>query len=177
MESAPILAKQRSCKTIFVSADRDTNGFEESCAKVRGIDVMPYDREKTTAMRDLFGIKPIPALIVVKNSNFGEESPIVVGNARHMIEKDPALDGLDWDAGGSVSTLGKPVVRLTLKERIFKGGKYGKWWRLGHRNINPEYPGKMYMVSAMTVLLGYPALHTDRKGTCIVSYHFRTNTQ
>lgn len=144
--STDTLAKQRRCKVIFVSADRDEAGFQASCEKVRGIDVMPYNREKTEVMRDLFSIKTIPALIIVKNTNFSNESPVIIANARHLIEKDPSLDSLNWAddlvvTGGSGST----HTSLSLKQRIFKGGKYGKWYQLGHQNVNPEHPAKMYM--------------------------------
>ena len=147
VESAPILLEKRNCKVIFASADRDEESFETSCRKVRGIDVMPYDREKTTKMRDIFDIKTIPALVVLRYSNFDDTIPMVIGNARHLIENDATLDGLNWGNGGSsVSSYNKQKVgSMSMKDRIFKGGKYGKWWNLGHRGVNPENPGKMYM--------------------------------
>ena len=172
VSSANALAKQRQCKVIFVSADRDQAGFDSSCEKVRGIDVMPYDREKTKVMRDLFKIKTIPALIIVKNSNFSEQSPVVIANARHLIQTDPTLGSLNWGDEGTMSG-GSQGPRLTLKERIFKGGKYGKWYQLGHHNVNPENPSKMYMDEhAVRIRAGFLNLIS---WTTLVGYYFRWN--
>mmetsp|Transcript_17377 Transcript_17377/g.47438 ORF Transcript_17377/g.47438 Transcript_17377/m.47438 type:complete len:103 (+) Transcript_17377:1-309(+) len=42
----------KRCKTIFVSNDRTEEAFQASCAKNKNLSlIMPYDLEKTTAMR------------------------------------------------------------------------------------------------------------------------------
>ncbi len=57
----PLLPLRHKTKVIFVSNDRDEENYEASCMKVIGIDVMDYDLSKTAQMRDLFGLKTIPA--------------------------------------------------------------------------------------------------------------------
>ena len=54
-------------QVIFVSNDRDADNYELSCQKVAGMDAMAYDLSKTAQMRDLFGLKTIPALMIIQN--------------------------------------------------------------------------------------------------------------
>ena len=63
--NAPAFAAKKT-KVIFVSNDRDAQNYEESCKKVIGIDVMDYDLSKTAQMRDLFGLKTIPAVMILR---------------------------------------------------------------------------------------------------------------
>ena len=79
-------------KVIFVSNDRDEANYEASCMKVKGIDVMDYDLSKTAQMRDLFGLKTIPALMILQNKDFHKDEPFVVSNAREILELDPKLE-------------------------------------------------------------------------------------
>lgn len=62
VSSTPKLEKDKRCKVVFVSNDRTDGAFRASCRKVAGIDVVPYDLDKTRTMRDLFDLKTIPAL-------------------------------------------------------------------------------------------------------------------
>jgi len=62
ISSAETLEKEKRCKVVFVSNDRTEEAFRASCRKVSGIDVVPYDLDKTRTMRDLFDLKTIPAL-------------------------------------------------------------------------------------------------------------------
>jgi thiol-disulfide isomerase/thioredoxin len=83
--------EKMNAKVIFVSNDRNEQAFGASCKKNSGIDVMPYDTSKTRAMRDLFGITTIPALMILDNKDYSSESPPVIGNGRHNLESDPYL--------------------------------------------------------------------------------------
>eukprot|EP00538_Stauroneis_constricta_P006829 CAMPEP_0119565700 /NCGR_PEP_ID=MMETSP1352-20130426/30915_1 /TAXON_ID=265584 /ORGANISM="Stauroneis constricta, Strain CCMP1120" /LENGTH=435 /DNA_ID=CAMNT_0007614681 /DNA_START=113 /DNA_END=1420 /DNA_ORIENTATION=+ len=62
-----ILQPHKRCKVVFVSNDRDEDNFQQSCDKVAGIDVMPYNLDRTKVMRDLFNLKTIPALMILRN--------------------------------------------------------------------------------------------------------------
>jgi len=137
-ESLPFFEKVK-CKVIFVSNDRTDEAFEASCKKNAGIDVMPYDTSRTRAMRDLFGITTIPALIVLPNKNFDSDTPSVIVNGRHNLEADPYLRDFPWNQDVSKKT------PISTKDRLIISGKYGKWWQLGHKNVNPEKPTEMYM--------------------------------
>eukprot|EP00977_Amphora_coffeiformis_P011699 scaffold2829_cov147-Amphora_coffeaeformis.AAC.7 len=132
--------ESKKCKVIFVSNDRDEANFGASCAKVQGIDVMAYDLTKTAAMRDLFGLKTIPALMILRNAKIQEEQPFVVSNAREILELDPKCENFPW---GSVEK--KQAAPVTTWERIWIHGRHGNWWHLGHRNVSELRPEDMYM--------------------------------
>lgn len=135
----PIL-ESKKCKVIFVSNDRDLENFHTSCAKVRGIDVMPYDTSKTAQMRDMFGLKTIPALMILHNADFQKEQPHVYSNAREILELDPKCENFPW---GSIEK--KQAAPVTSWERIWIHGRHGNWWQLGHKNVSEVHPGEMYM--------------------------------
>jgi hypothetical protein len=129
-----------NAKVIFVSNDRNEEAFGASCKKNAGIDVMPYDTSKTRAMRDIFGITTIPALMILDNKDYSSESPPVIGNGRHNLESDPYLRAFPWRQDDD-EKMGKHV---SAKDRLIIQGKYGKWWELGHHS-NIEKPHEMYM--------------------------------
>jgi thiol-disulfide isomerase/thioredoxin len=130
----------KKCKVIFVSNDRDLDNFHESCAKVRGLDVMPYDTSKTIVMRDLFGLKTIPALMILKNADFTKDRPMVYSNAREILELDPKLVNFPWS-----TTEKKQAAPVTAWERLWIHGRHGHWWALGHINVSESHPNEMYM--------------------------------
>lgn len=132
----------KKAKVIFVSNDRDLDNFYASCAKVRGMDVMQYDTSKTAQMRDLFGLKTIPALMILHNSNFDkvDEMPHVYSNAREILDLDPTLQNFPW---GSIEK--KQAARVTAMERLVIHGRHGHWWQLGHKNVSAVHPNDMYM--------------------------------
>lgn len=133
--SARTLEEKHKTKVVFVSNDRDTDNYEASVAKNVGIDIVPYDLEKTKAMRDMFELKTIPALMILRNDGFGNASPTVVTNARHALAEDPKASNFPWTATeDSISAMDRLIIR----------GKYGKWWELGHHS-NPEKPDEIYM--------------------------------
>jgi hypothetical protein len=101
---------------------------------------MPYDTSKTRAMRDLFGITTIPALMILDNKDCSSESPPVIGNGHHNLESDPYLRAFPWRQDDD-EKMGKHV---SSKDRLIIQGKYGKWWELGHHS-NVEKPHEMYM--------------------------------
>ena len=127
-------------KVIFVSNDRDAENYEASCMKVKGIDVMDYDLSKTAQMRDLFGLKTIPALMILQNKDFHKDEPFVVSNAREILELDPKLERFPW---GSIEK--RQAAPLTAWERLFIHGIHGNWWQLGHKNVSTMHPKDMYM--------------------------------
>ena len=135
----PIL-ESKKCKVIYVSNDRDEANFGASCAKVRGLDVMPYDLTKTAAMRDLFGLKTIPALMIIKNGDFDHDKPHVYSNAREILELDPKCEMFPW---GTIEK--KQAAPVTALERLWIHGRHGHWWQLGHRNVSELHPEEMYM--------------------------------
>lgn len=135
----PIL-ESKKCKVIYVSNDRDEANFGASCAKVRGLDVMPYDLTKTAGMRDLFGLKTIPALMILKNADFDHDKPHVYSNAREILELDPKCEMFPW---GSIEK--KQAAPVTALERLWIHGRHGHWWQLGHRNVSELHPEDMYM--------------------------------
>ncbi|KAK1740279.1 DUF4395 domain-containing protein [Skeletonema marinoi] len=137
--AAPAFAAKKT-KVIFVSNDRDDLNYEESCEKVQGIDVMGYDLSKTAQMRDLFGLKTIPALIILQNKDFEKDEPFVVSNAREILELDPNLKRFPW---GSIEK--RQAAPLTAWDRLFIHGIHGNWWQLGHKNVSPLHPNQMYM--------------------------------
>ena len=132
--------EQKKCKVIFVSNDRDEDNFYESCAKVYGIDVMAYDTSKTAQMRDMFGLKTIPALMILRNADFMKSQPHVYSNAREILELDPTCKHFPW---GSIEK--KQAAPMTNWERIFIHGKHGNWWQLGHKMVSEVHPNDMYM--------------------------------
>lgn len=135
----PIL-EAKKCKVIFVSNDRDLENFHVSCAKVRGVDVMPWDTSKTAQMRDLFGLKTIPALMILRNDDFEKEQPHVYSNAREILELDPKCQNFPW---GSIEK--KQAAPVTTAERLWIHGRHGKWWQLGHKHVSEVHPQDMYM--------------------------------
>lgn len=138
--AAKEILESNKCKIIFVSNDRDQENFDMSCAKVRGLDVMQYDTSKTTAMRDLFGLKTIPALMILANKDFHEEKPHVFSNAREILELDPTCKNFPW---GSIEK--RQAAPVTAAERLWISGHHGNWWQLGHRNVSDVNPHEMYM--------------------------------
>jgi thiol-disulfide isomerase/thioredoxin len=132
--------ESKKCKVIFVSNDRDEENFNISCAKVRGLDVMQYDTSKTAQMRDLFGLKTIPALMILRNKDFEKEQPFVVSNAREILELDPELTKFPWPSKETTQ-----AAPLTAWERLWIHGRHGKWWQLGHKNVSETHPNDMYM--------------------------------
>lgn len=140
IKSASALEQKRRCKVVYVSGDRDVENYEKSCQKNEGLDVMPFDTERTKVFRDLFKLTTIPAFMILRNKNFEDPEPIVITNARYTLENDPELENLVWEEGkGDIHSL-----QLSLKDMLIISGPYGKWWELGH-HINPEHPEKMYM--------------------------------
>jgi thiol-disulfide isomerase/thioredoxin len=137
--SKPVL-ESKKCKVIFVSNDRDLENFHLSCAKVRGLDVMQYDLSKTAQMRDLFGLKTIPALMILRNADFAKDSPHVYSNAREILELDPKCEQFPW---GSIEK--KQAAPVTAFERLWIHGRHGNWWQLGHTNVSEVHPKDMYM--------------------------------
>jgi thiol-disulfide isomerase/thioredoxin len=135
----PVL-ESKKCRVIFVSNDRDLDNFYTSCAKVRGVDVMPWDTSKTAQMRDLFGLKTIPALMILKNGDFEKEGPHVYSNAREILELDPLCQQFPW---GSIEK--KQAAPVSAWERIWIHGRHGSWWQLGHKNVSAIHPKEMYM--------------------------------
>eukprot|EP00934_Nitzschia_sp_Nitz4_P005238 Nitzschia sp. Nitz4//scaffold520_size5762//4457//5095//NITZ4_009205-RA/size5762-exonerate_est2genome-gene-0.7-mRNA-1//1//CDS//3329553935//5228//frame0 len=133
--SSPDLEAKRT-KVIFASGDRDDEGFQASVKKNTGIDVMPYDLDRTKAMRDLFELKTIPALMILKNADFHKPTPTVVINGRHELVADPHAKNFPWTSNKDAP--------MTAMERLIISGKYGKWWELGHHS-NPEKPDEIYM--------------------------------
>ncbi|KAL3933423.1 MAG: hypothetical protein SGARI_003713 [Bacillariaceae sp.] len=137
--SKPVF-ESKKCKVIFVSNDRDLENFHTSCAKVRGIDVMQYDTSKTAQMRDLFGLKTIPALMILRNADFDKEQPMVYSNARDILDLDPKLENFPW---GSIEK--KQAAPVTAWDRLWIHGRHGKWWQLGHKNVSEVHPNDVYM--------------------------------
>jgi thiol-disulfide isomerase/thioredoxin len=137
--SKPYL-EAKKCKVIYVSNDRDQENFDQSCAKVRGLDVMQYDTSKTGVMRDMFGLKTIPALMVLANKDFHLEQPHVYSNAREILELDPQCKNFPW---GSIES--RQAAPVTAWERIWISGRHGSWWQLGHRGVSEVHPADMYM--------------------------------
>jgi hypothetical protein len=138
------LETKRKCKIVFVSGDRSEEAYEKSCNKLQGIDTMPFDIARAKTMRDLFKIKTIPALMILRNENFNSSRPAVIMNARHLLPRDTTLELVGWKNGEDGKRGLHPVTKLTLKERIFKEN-HGGMWQFGHTSINPVYPEKMYM--------------------------------
>jgi thiol-disulfide isomerase/thioredoxin len=138
------LEQTKRCKVVFVSNDRDEDNFEHSVKKNTGIDVMPYDVTKTQAMRDLFGLKTIPALMILKNDNFASATPTVVTNARHKLVGDPLAKNFPWADDDKTTDNSRPHDVVTSWDRLLIRGKYGHWWELGH-HANPEKPEEIYM--------------------------------
>ncbi|KAL7503459.1 hypothetical protein ACHAXN_003124 [Cyclotella atomus] len=142
VKMTPILQTIKRCKVIFVSNDRDEDNFEQSCVKNAGIDVMPYNLEKTQAIRDMFGLATIPAFLILRNEDFGMSSPTLVTNARHQLVIDPSCASFPWVA--ETDSEGPVKKHVPFKERIIIQGKWGRWYQLGHY-ANPEKPDEMYM--------------------------------
>mmetsp|Transcript_5148 Transcript_5148/g.14735 ORF Transcript_5148/g.14735 Transcript_5148/m.14735 type:complete len:380 (+) Transcript_5148:231-1370(+) len=132
--------EEKKCKVIFVSNDRDLENFHISCAKVQGLDVMQYDTSKTAQMRDLFGLKTIPALMILRNADFFKEAPHVYSNAREILEQDPKCENFPW---GSIEK--KQAGPISAYDRFWIHGRYGHWWQLGHKNVSDVHPNDMYM--------------------------------
>ena len=127
-------------QVIFVSNDRDADNYELSCQKVAGMDAMAYDLSKTAQMHDLFGLKTIPALMIIQNKNFDADKPFVVANAREILELDPELKRFPWS-----SIEKRQAAPVTAAERLWIHGRHGMWWQLGHKDVSPLHPKDMYM--------------------------------
>jgi len=152
--SAPILEDELKTKVVFVSNDRTDEAFEASRLKNEGIDVVPYDLDKTSVMRNLFKLTTIPAMMILKNDHFADPDPVVVTNARHALISDPKCKYFPWaaveesaDSASKIAKVGaSPISKdhLSMTDRLVKRGKYGKWYELGH-HVNPTKPEEMYM--------------------------------
>jgi len=128
VKAAASILEQKKCKVLFLSNDRTQEAFQASCRKNAGIDVVPYDLDKTRLVRDLFDLTTIPALMILKNKDFGKLSPQVVTNARNTLVADPNAELFPWTR----------EEHMSWKDRFIIRGKYGKWWELGH-HINPDF--------------------------------------
>jgi thiol-disulfide isomerase/thioredoxin len=137
---AKLYLEVKKCKVIFVSNDRDLDNFHASCAKVRGVDVMQYNISKTAQMRDLFGLKTIPALMILRNADFTRDVPHVYSNAREILDLDPQCVNFPW-----ASIEKKQAAPVTSFERLWIHGRHGNWWQLGHKNVSEIHPNDMYM--------------------------------
>ena len=104
------------------------------------MDAVAYDLSKTAQMRDLFGLKTIPALMIIQNKNFDADKPFVVANAREIFELDPELKRFPWS-----STEKRQAAPVTAAERLWIHGRHGMWWQLGHKDVSPLHPKDMYM--------------------------------
>ena len=142
VQAKEVLESKKNCRVIFVSNDRDQDNFDQSCLKVRGLDVMQYDTSKTAVMRDMFGLKTIPALMILSNKpqDITLEQPHVYSNAREILESDPQCENFPW---GSIEK--RQAAPITAYERIWISGRHGKWWQLGHKNVSDQHPDEMYM--------------------------------
>jgi thiol-disulfide isomerase/thioredoxin len=136
--------ENNKCKVIFVSNDRDQENFQASCHKNAGIDVMPYDLDKTKAMRDLFDLKTIPALMILRNGNFDADTPTIVTNGRHALVADPQAKSFPWTDATKPTSTNDENKHVSTVDRLVIRGKYGTWWQLGHF-ANPAKPDEMYM--------------------------------
>jgi len=130
----------KKTKVIFVSNDRNLDNFYVSCQKVRGLDVMPYDTNKTSVMRDLFGLKTIPALMILRNEHFDVDEPNIITNAREILDQDPTCQNFPW---ATIET--HQSAPITAWERLFIHDRHGNWWQLGHKNVSELHPKEMYM--------------------------------
>lgn len=135
--SATLLAQEKRCKVVFVSNDRSLEAFEASCRKNASLDAMPYDVAKAQIMRDMFDLKTIPALVILRNRNFAASRPEQVTNARKTLVADPMALHFPW-------TKPKKPEAVSMVDRLIIRGKYGQWWELGH-HANPEHPDQTYM--------------------------------
>eukprot|EP00049_Salpingoeca_infusionum_P027044 m.29932 g.29932 ORF g.29932 m.29932 type:complete len:485 (+) comp9217_c0_seq6:223-1677(+) len=148
VSAAERLAKDKRCKVVFMSNDRTDEAYTNSRRKTVGIDSVPYNLDKTRAVRELFDLKTIPALMILKN-NTGDE-PEVVTNARHHLVNDPTAKQFPWhstmlSSDTDIAPAGRVNTdRMSLKDRLIISGKYGKWWHRGH-HVNPAKPHTMYM--------------------------------
>lgn len=133
-QAKDLLQDDRKCKVLFMSNDRTKEAFEASCQKNLGIDVVPYDLDKTRNVRDLFDLKTIPALMILKNKDFDKTTPTVVTNAREALVADPDAKFFPWVSDEPMSFMDRLLIR----------GGYGKWWELGH-HVNPDFPDQVYM--------------------------------
>ena len=97
LKSHAALATDRRCKVIFMSADKSDENYEIMCNKLKGIPTLPYDLTKTQFTRDLFNLKTIPVLIILRNKHFDREVPDLVTNARHLLVEDPTLSQVQWE--------------------------------------------------------------------------------
>jgi thiol-disulfide isomerase/thioredoxin len=136
----PVLESMKSCRVMFVSNDRTEDDFSASCLKVQGVDVMAYDLSKTAQMRDMFGLKTIPALMILKLDNFKVNQPFVVSNAREILELDPTCKAFPW-----ALTEAKQAAPITAWERFWIHGGHGQWWAFGHTHVSELHPNDMYM--------------------------------
>lgn len=139
VQESLVFFEKKKCKVLFVSNDRTDEAFDASCEKNNGIDVMPYDTSKTRAMRDLFDITTIPALIILPNKDVDHDTrPPVIANGRFNLESDPYLQDFPWNQDDNMGN------HISAKDRLIISGKYGKWWELGHHS-NSDKPAEMYM--------------------------------
>ena len=134
------LEEHRKCKVLFLSNDRTGEAFKASCVKNTGIDVVPYNLEKTGAIRDLFELKTIPALLILKND--AKPTPTIITNARNTLVADPEAKFFPWVNDKPMSFMDRLIIR----------GKYGKWWELGH-HINPDFRKCPFLAFCSTTLL------------------------
>lgn len=145
LESYDVL-KEKKCKVIAASNDRTAEAFDATCAKIAGIDMIPYDVVLTRKMRDLFDLKTIPAFVILSNSEHQKDTPpIITLDGRNKIVEDPKATKFPWPFARDKSaenTTEDPII--SGWDRFIIGGKYGKWYSLGHK-ANPLHPEKEYM--------------------------------
>ena len=137
VHSAAATLEEKRCKVVFVSNDRTEEAFQASCRKNASLDIMPYDVSKTKVLRDIFDLKTIPALLILRNNDFDASGPPFVTNARNTIAVDPDCLHFPWKKS-------EVPEQISLMDRMFIRGKYGRWWELGHHS-NPEHPEQIYM--------------------------------
>ena len=145
VKAAASTLEQKKCKVLFLSNDRTDEAFRASCRKNAGIDVVPYNLEKTRLVRDLFDLTTIPALMILKNQDFSKLTPQVVTNARNTLVADPQAERFPW----------VQEHHMSWKDRFIIRGKYGKWWELGH-HVNPDFRKFMFATIIQVVDLCAP---------------------
>ena len=110
-QARELLESKKNCKVIFVSNDSDQANFDEFCRKIRGIDAMQYNTVKTAVMRRLFGLRTIPALMILSNKPDDLSSPRIYSNARNILESDPQAKNFPWGSPEQKTIIKTPKSR------------------------------------------------------------------
>mmetsp|Transcript_20962 Transcript_20962/g.34643 ORF Transcript_20962/g.34643 Transcript_20962/m.34643 type:complete len:436 (-) Transcript_20962:77-1384(-) len=130
--------ESQRCKVVVCSSDRNEKDYAGTCSKLRGFDILPYDPCRARRLRDILDVSTIPALIILENKNIESyQHPGVICNARNVLVNDPTLVGFPWDPKEARQS-------LSAWDRLIINGRYGKWYHMGHRNVNSSYPDEMY---------------------------------